>query len=55
LVGQKEALFENTAQAMGDAPLEIKLRHIANCSRADSAYGARVAAALGINTAVAAE
>jgi catalase len=50
---QKETLFGNTARAMGDAPLETKLRHIANCSRADPAYGAGVAAALGINTAVA--
>ena len=52
---QRKALFENTARAMGDSPLEIKLRHIGNCSRADPTYGAGVAAALGINTAVAAE
>jgi catalase len=26
---QKKTLFENTARTMGDAPEEIKLRHIA--------------------------
>jgi catalase len=41
-------LFENTARAMGDAPDEIKRRHICNCSQADAAYGAGVAKALGI-------
>ncbi|MCC7343208.1 MAG: hypothetical protein IT170_19150, partial [Bryobacterales bacterium] len=41
-------LFENTARAMGDAPKEIKVRHIRNCSQADAAYGEGVAAALGI-------
>jgi catalase len=45
---QKEALFGNTARAMGDAPREIKARHIGNCLRADEAYGAGVAKALGI-------
>ena len=45
---QKKALFENTARAMGDAPREVKLRHIGNCMRADKAYGQGVAAALGI-------
>ncbi|WP_028220834.1 catalase [Paraburkholderia oxyphila] len=43
---QQQALFDNTARAMGDAPEEIKRRHIANCSKADPAYGAGVAAAL---------
>lgn len=33
---------------MGDAPEEIKRRHIANCAQADPAYGAGVAAALGL-------
>jgi catalase len=33
---------------MGDAPQEIKLRHIGNCSKADRAYGEGVAKALGI-------
>jgi catalase len=45
---QKQALFENTARAMGDAPKDIKLRHIGNCMKADPAYGAGVARALGI-------
>ncbi len=45
---QQEALFGNTARAMGDAPREIKLRHIANCLKADPAYGEGVAKALGI-------
>ena len=45
---QKQALFENTARAMGDAPKEIKLRHIGNCMKADPAYGEGVAKALGI-------
>ena len=40
---QKEALFGNTARALGDAPKEIKLRHIRNCAKADPAYGAGVA------------
>jgi catalase len=46
---QKKALFENTARAMGDAPKEIKVRHIGNCLKADPAYGEGVAKALGIN------
>jgi catalase len=33
---------------MGDAPQEIKIRHISHCLKADSAYGAGVANALGI-------
>ncbi len=45
---QQKVLFENTARAMGDAPNEIKLRHIGNCLKADPAYGEGVAKALGI-------
>jgi catalase len=45
---QGEALFGNTARAMGDASEEVKLRHIANCAKADPAYGEGVAAALGV-------
>ena len=45
---QKEALFGNTARAMGDAPEAIKLRHIGNCLKADPAYGEGVAKALGL-------
>ncbi|MCL2011344.1 MAG: catalase [Cystobacterineae bacterium] len=44
---QKQALFENTARAMGDAPREIKIRHINHCLKADPAYGEGVAKALG--------
>ncbi len=46
---QQQVLFENTARAMGDAPHEIKARHARNCARADPAYGAGVARALGID------
>ncbi|MBN1834247.1 MAG: catalase, partial [Spirochaetales bacterium] len=45
---QQQVLFENTARAMGDAPREIKLRHIGNCFKCDPAYGEGVAKALGI-------
>ncbi|HQL94797.1 MAG TPA: catalase [Candidatus Hydrogenedentes bacterium] len=45
---QQEALFGNTARALGDAPREIKIRHIGNCLKADPAYGKGVADALGI-------
>jgi catalase len=33
---------------MGDAPKDVKLRHIGNCMKADPAYGEGVAKALGI-------
>jgi catalase len=46
---QQQVLFENTARAMGDAPKEIKIRHISNCLKADHAYGNGVAKALGIS------
>jgi len=46
---QQQVLFENTARNMGDAPKEIKIRHIGNCFKADPAYGAGVAKALGIS------
>jgi len=45
---QQQVLFENTARAMGDAPEFIKRRHIGNCAKADPAYGAGVAKALGL-------
>ena len=45
---QQKVLFGNTARAMGDAPKEIKIRHIGNCLKADPAYGKGVAMALGI-------
>jgi len=46
---QQQVLFENTARSIGEAPKEIQLRHIANCAKADPAYGAGVAKALGID------
>jgi catalase len=45
---QQKALFGNTARSIGAAPKEIQLRHIANCMKADPAYGKGVADALGI-------
>jgi catalase len=48
---QQQALFDNTARAMGDAQLHVKQRHVANCTRADPRYGAGVAKALGIRVA----
>jgi catalase len=39
---------------MGDARLEVKQRHVANCTKADPAYGAGVAKALGLTLAKAA-
>jgi catalase len=46
---QQQVLFENTARAMGDAPKEIKVRHIKNRFQADEAYGKGVATALEIS------
>ncbi|RZK04015.1 MAG: catalase [Novosphingobium sp.] len=53
--GQQQALFENTARQVGGASLEVQQRHVDNCTRADPAYGAGVARALGLDVAVAAE
>jgi catalase len=39
-------LFDNTARSVGGASKAIQERHIANCSKADPAYGAGVAKAL---------
>ncbi len=46
---EQQVLFGNTARAMGDAPKEIKLRHVGNCMKADPAYGKGVAEALDIS------
>jgi catalase len=55
-LAQQQALFENTARAMGDARRRhIKERHIANCMRADPAYGRVVARALGLDLPLATE
>lgn len=45
---QQQALFDNTARAMGNASVEIKQRHVANCTKADPAYGEGVAKALAL-------
>ncbi|MBE3652974.1 catalase [Vibrio navarrensis] len=45
---EQQRLFQNTADAMGNAPEEIKRRHIANCLQADLRYGEGVANALGL-------
>jgi catalase len=39
-------LFDNTARAVGAAAIPIQERHIANCTKADPAYGAGVRDAL---------
>ena len=46
---QQQVLFDNTACSIGDAPKEIKVRHVENCLKADPAYGRGVAKALGIH------
>jgi catalase len=46
---QQQLLFDNTARALGDARIEVMQRHIANCAKADPAYGAGVTKALGID------
>ena len=43
---KRQLLFDNTARSVGGASKEIQQRHIANCTKADPAYGAGVAAAL---------
>lgn len=43
---QQQVLFENTARAIQGASDAVKQRHIDNCSKADPAYGAGVAAAI---------
>ena len=45
---QQQVLFENTARSVGGASVDIQKRHIANCLKADPAYGAGVAKALGV-------
>lgn len=46
---QQQVLFDNTARSVGGASVEVQKRHIANCTKADPAYGAGVAKALGIS------
>jgi catalase len=43
---QQQALFDNTARALGSASDEVKDRHVLNCTRAHPEYGAGVAQAI---------
>ncbi len=43
---EKQTLFNNTAANVGGASKDVQERHIANCSKADPAYGAGVRKAL---------
>jgi catalase len=43
---EKQRLFANTARALGPASKEVRDRHVANCTKADLAYGEGVAKAL---------
>ena len=43
---QKQLLFDNTARAINGASQEVLERHVANCSKADPAYGEGVAKAI---------
>lgn len=45
---QRQALFDNTARSMRGVSRHIMERHVANCAKADPAYGAGVARALGL-------
>ena len=46
---KKQWLLENTARSLGGASIAIQHRHVHNCSKADPAYGAGVAKALGLS------
>ncbi len=46
---QQEALFNNTAGSLDGVSLDVQKRHIENCMKADPAYGAGIAKALGIS------
>jgi catalase len=43
---QQKVLLDNTARSVGGAARHIQERHIANCTKADPAYGAGVAKAI---------
>ena len=43
---QKQLLFDNTARAIDGSSQEVLDRHVANCSKADPAYGEGVAKAI---------
>ena len=44
---QQQVLFANTVANLAGVSSDIQNRHIANCTKADPAYGAGVAKALG--------
>lgn len=52
---ERERLFENTARQLSGAARHIQERHVANCRRADPAYGDGVSRALGLELPIAAE
>ena len=43
---QRQVLFDNTARQLGAVSQPVQERHIANCTKADPAYGAGVAQAI---------
>ena len=45
---QQQVLFDNTAAELSMVDDEVRKRHIGNCLKADPAYAAGVAKALGI-------
>ena len=45
---QQQSLFNTTGGAMADVSDDVKKRHIDNCTKADPAYGAGIAKALGM-------
>jgi catalase len=46
---EQQRLFDNTARAMKGVSQEVQEQHVANCRRADPAYGDGVARALKLN------
>ncbi|WP_420145161.1 catalase [Sphingobium sp.] len=52
---EQDRLFANTARAISGASLDVQMRHVANCTQADPAYGEGVARALGLALPQAAE
>lgn len=47
---QQQALFSNTAASISAASVDIQMKHIKHCLKADPSYGAGVAKALGLST-----
>jgi catalase len=45
---QQQALFDNTARALGGVSDEVQRRHVGNCAKADLDYGAGVSKALDV-------